>query len=294
MLPLFDAHNHLHDEWLSPHRHRILADLATAGVKGCVVNGSNETDWPQVLALCSPIKDHPQLVTLIPSFGLHPWEVGNRTPDWQRNLLRHLDAAPHVGVGEIGLDRWMLERARPEDPRLTGLRRAPLDEQIEVFRWQLTVAAERSLPASVHCLDAFGALHEVLRSTPILSRGFLLHAYNGSSELALAFTKLGAYFSFNGAFLDPRKSRVRDVYKTIPADRLLVESDAPAMRLPSALEHFTLPPAPSGESMSHPGNLAATYAALADLRGLSVESLVAEVARNFTALFGLSDRPKGS
>jgi TatD DNase family protein len=289
MLPLFDAHNHLHDEWLRPHRDQMFTDLVASSVRGCVVNGTNENDWPDVAALCSGNANADPRVALVPSFGLHPCDVGNRTPHWQQHLLRHLDADRRAGVGEIGLDRWMLDRARPDDPRLVGLRRAPLDEQVEIFRWQLMVAAERNLPASIHCLDAFGALHDVLRSSPIPTRGFLLHAYNGSSELAYAFTKLGAYFSFNGAFLEPRKNRVREVYKTIAADRLLVETDAPAMRLPPGLEHFTLPATSSGDQVNHPGNLAATYAALAELRGVSIESLTGQVAQNFRTFFGCCD-----
>lgn len=291
MVPLFDAHNHLHDAWLIPHREHVLADLKANGVQACVVNGSNEQDWREVRELCSsdtaPGAQTESTVSLrlLPSFGLHPWEVGNRTTHWQSHLQHQLDSIPNAAIGEIGLDRWMLERARPDDSRLAGLRRASLEEQIEVFRWQLTLAAERNLPASIHCLDAFGALHDVLESTPVPARGFLLHAYNGSSELAEAFTKLGAYFSFNGAFLDPRKARVRDTYARIRGDRLLVETDAPAMRVPAAHERFTLPNTPDGQAVNHPANLVVTYAALAELRGLSVEALSAQVADNFKNLF---------
>jgi TatD DNase family protein len=155
-----------------------------------------------------------------------------------------------------------------------------------VFRWQLALAAERNLPASIHCLDAFGALHDVLRSSPLPQRGFLLHAYSGSSELAFAFAKLGAYFSFNGSFLEPRKTRLRELYATLPVNRLLVETDAPAMSLPANLERHHLPATAEGEPINHPANIAATYAALAELRGISLEALTAQVAENFVNLFG--------
>jgi TatD DNase family protein len=296
MTSLFDAHNHLHDVWLIPHREHVIADLQANGVRACVVNGTKEQDWGEIRALCSSSPalerqaENTVSLRLLPSFGLHPWEVGNRTAGWQQRLQQQLDEVPDAAVGEIGLDRWMLERARPEDPRLAGLRRASLDEQLDVFRWQLALAAERNLPASIHCLDAFGALHDVLASTPVPARGFLLHAYNGSHELAEAFTKLGAYFSFNGAFLDPRKARVRDTYAKIRADRLLVETDAPAMRVPAGHERFTLPDTPEGQAINHPANLVVTYAALAELRGLSVEALSAQVADNFKNLF---TRPHG-
>ena len=276
---LYDAHNHLQDAWLTPHRPRVFADLAAIGVVRVVVNGTGETDWPEVGSLA---KDYP---IVHPSYGLHPWDVGNRTSGWQRKLLAHLDADPRAGVGEIGLDRWILDRARPDDPRLTGLRRAPFAEQIEVFTWQLALAADRNLPASIHCLEAFGALLDILRAGKLPARGFLLHAYSGSAEMAKSFADLGACFSFNGAFLDPRKARHRELYAALPADRLLVETDAPAMRLPAPLETFSLPPADDGSAVNHPANLAATYVALAGLRQTTVESLAAQVERNFLRLF---------
>lgn len=283
---LYDAHCHYQDAWLTPHRARVFADLASVGITRAVVNGTCESDWPEVAALCSQLSAPDSPLTLSPSYGLHPWDVGNRTGDWQQKFLAHLDPNPRAAVGEIGLDRWILDRARRDDPRLAGLRRAPLAEQIEVFTWQLALAAERNLPTSIHCLDAFGPLLDTLRSAKLPARGFLLHAYSGSAEMAKNFADLGACFSFNGAFLDPRKARLRELYAALPADRLLVETDAPAMRLPAPLERFSLPPADDGSPINHPANLAATYEALAELRGVTVEALTSTVEANFLRLFG--------
>lgn len=312
--PLFDAHNHLQDAWLAPERKRILADLAAAGVRHAIVNGTCESDWPDVSALAG------ESALVLSSYGLHPWDVGNRSPDWQKKLLAALglssvgrtptskprtpnpapetrspptDTSAKVGlptvglakVGEFGLDRWILDRARPDDPRLTGLRRAPLTEQTEVFLWQLDLAATHNLPASIHCLDAWGHLHDLLRTARRPSRGFLLHAYSGPVEMVKMFADLGAFFSFNGSFLDPRKGRLRDLYATLPIDRLLVETDAPAMRLPSDAEKYPPLPVPDGSLANHPANLAATYKALAELRRLDVADLVAQVEKNFQRLF---------
>ena len=323
MLPLYDAHNHYHDAWLALHRARVFADLQSIGVGRAVVNGTCEADWADVAALAR------EFPVVLPSYGLHPWDAGNRSADWQKNLLAALDASassapgrPTVAsakVGEIGLDRWILDRARPDDPRLAGLRRAPLAEQTEVFAWQLELAASRNLPASIHCLDAFGPLHDLLRGAKLPARGFLLHAYSGSEEMMKLFADLGAYFSFNGSFLPstplkpvchllgdkyvfrtlsaeglcnpigdirPKHLRRLAVFRDIPAERLLVETDAPAMRLPASLEKFSLPPADDGSLPNHPANLAVTYAALAELRGVPLESLVAQVEKNFLRFFG--------
>ena len=159
---LYDAHNHLQDDRLAPHREAILAALQKEGVAGMVVNGSCEADWPEVLALA---RQHTQV---IPSFGYHPWYVKERSPDWQEALVRHLEAAPSA-MGEVGLDRWVKDY--------------DLEQQREVFVWQLRLAAERNLPVSIHCLQAWGPLLDALRAAPRPSCGFLLHSCGGAPEL---------------------------------------------------------------------------------------------------------------
>lgn len=275
----YDAHCHLQDAELVPHYPRVFADLAAAGVKRTVTNGSSELDWPAVAKLAAA---HP---VVLPSFGLHPWDVGNRTPLWQENLLAQLDAHPAAAIGEIGLDRW-IQRAKPDDPRLLGLARAPIGDQAEVFRWQFAVATHRNLPAAIHCVDAWGLLHDLLRAAQRPARGFLLHSYGGPGEMVAEFAKLGAYFSFNANFLDARRARLREVYAAVPADRLLVETDAPSIRPPAAQEKFTLPATDDGRYVNHPANVTATYAALAGLRGVTTAALAGQVEKNFLRLYG--------
>ena len=275
-----DAHNHLQDEWLAPHLDKIADQLAALPLRAAVVNGTCEDDWARVSELSR------RFPWVVPSFGLHPWDVGNRSPAWLEKLSATLATHPKAGVGEIGLDRWILERARPDDPRLTGLRRAPLDEQIDIFRAQLQLAAKDNRAATIHCLDAWGALDETLRTAKPPSCGFLLHAYSGPAEMIRGFAERGAYFSFNGSFLDERHARHRETFKLVPPDRLLVETDAPAMLLPQPWRTYKLPPAPTGQPINHPGNIEAAYAGLASLLGISVETLTIQVAANFTRLFG--------
>ncbi|QYM79708.1 TatD family hydrolase [Horticoccus luteus] len=281
--PLSDAHNHLQDPWLAPHRDRIFAGLAALPLRRAVVNGTCETDWPAVAALA---RTH---AWILPSYGLHPWQVGNASPTWRDQLLAHLDAPPSApspppALGEIGLDAWILHRARLDDPRLAGLRRAPLDEQLAAFRWQLDLATARNLPATLHCLDAWGPLAAELRLRRP-ARGFLLHAYNGSLELARELAALGAYFSFNGSFLADRAAKKRAVFAALPADRLLVETDAPAMPLPPPLQTHVLPDTADGQRVNHPANLAAAYAGLAALRDTSLPALAEQIEANFHRFF---------
>ncbi|MDF9833991.1 TatD DNase family protein [Ereboglobus sp. PH5-5] len=273
-----DAHNHLQDPALAPHLDEIAAAYAEIGLERAVVNGTCEADWPDVTALARRYQ------FVLPSHGLHPWDAGNRTPNWFDTLRATLDANPGAHIGEIGLDRWIIDRARPDDPRLAGLRRAPLDEQAEVFRAQLALAAERNLAASIHCLDAFGLLLKILETTPLPVRGFLLHAYSGPVEMLPQFIKLGAYFSFNGSFLSEKNTRHREVFRQIPVERILVETDAPAMPAPAKYRPFSFS-APD-DKLNHPANIADTHAGLAGAREVGPAALGVSLAQNFARLFG--------
>lgn len=261
---LYDAHNHLQDERFQGAQEELLATAVKEGVACMVVNGSCEQDWPAVLDLA---KKHPQV---LPSFGYHPWYVRERTDCWREEILRCLDALPSA-VGEIGLDRWI------KDYDL------PLQE--EMFIWQLRMAAERNLPVSIHCLQAWGRMFELLRSEPLPACGFLLHSYGGPVEMVRSFAELGAYFSFPGYFAHTRKERQRETFRQVPPNRLLIETDAPDQLLPPELAKFSLTEQGTEKPLNHPANLVSVYQFVADMLGEPVEKLAARVEENFSRLF---------
>ena len=262
-MKFYDAHNHLQDGRFADRQGELLAACEKSGIARMVVNGASESDWSQVAALAQESK------IVLPSFGYHPWYLRERTPDWLANLESFLDQVPSA-VGEIGLDRW-----KPDLP-YTG--------QEEVFLAQLQIAAERNLPVSIHCLQAWGRLLELLQSHPRPARGFVLHSFGGPAEMIPAFAKLGGRFSFPGYFLHDRKLRQRETFKQVPADRLLIETDAPDQYLP---EEKILHPlvGTDGKPLNHPANLPAVYSCLAEFLGEEIEPLAARVEGNFLRLF---------
>lgn len=285
MIPLYDAHFHLQFDTLVPHHAAIDADLRRVNYRGGVVNGTNEDEWPAVASLCSQPSALNSQLRFIPSYGVHPWDSGNRTTDWQHKLRAAVTADLRAHVGEIGLDRWIVEGMRPGDRRIAGLRVAPMDEQAEVFAWQLALAAEFNRAASIHCTQAFGLLHDVLRATALPARGFLLHGYGGPVEMVKTFADLGAYFSYNIEALQPRHAARLESFQAVPADRLLVETDAPAKAPPPERNRFPLGNDAEGSVINHPANIAAAYDALAELRGVALEPLAEQVEKNFQRLF---------
>lgn len=264
-LRLYDAHNHLQDERLAPFLDTILDDLAREGVARMVVNGSSERDWPLVHELAR------RCSSVIPSFGYHPWYVKERSPGWQSVLVQCLERAPSA-MGEVGLDRWV--------------EGCDVEQQEEVFGWQLRLAAERNLPLSIHCLRAWGRLVELLRAGPRPRCGFVLHSFGGARELIEPLAELGAYFSLPGYFAQERKVRQREVFRHVPSERLLIETDAPDQSLPSERVLYPLPDAGPGRPVNHPANLTAVYRFAAELFGEPIEQLAPRVEANFLRLFG--------
>lgn len=263
-LQLYDAHNHLQDERFGSHADELLTAAANEGVVRMVVNGSCEEDWPKVLDLA---RSHSEV---IPSFGYHPWYVKERSPDWQKNLMKFLDEVPSV-VGEIGLDRWIDGYDTPQ--------------QEEVFIWQLRLATKRNLPVSIHCLKAWGRLLEILQHEPCPNCGIVLHSFGGPKEMVPALTELGAYFSFPGYFAHERKLKQREAFRAVPPERLLIETDAPDQLSPQSFTKYSLMDT-KGKPLNHPANLGAVYRFVADFLGKPIEELAEQVEENFLRVFG--------
>ena len=237
----------------------MIEELAPLGVRRVVANGTQEADWARVLELAQ------KHTIVIPSLGLHPWYVADRTPEWFSKLSR-LVRSRNCAVGEIGLDRWIENYDMPT--------------QEKVFVEQLALAASLNRPASIHCLKAWGRLLEILQSEPRPATGFLLHSYGGPAEMIPKFAELGGYFSFSGHFAHARKEKQRDVFRRVPPERLLVETDAPDMSLPEELQQFE-----AGNEINHPANLRAIYTFAAEMFAVPLDEFAHKIEANFLRLF---------
>ena len=242
-------------------------ELARAeGVGYAVVNGSSPEDWPAVAALAA--RDPRNL----PSFGLHPWDVPAAPAGWLEELRRALLAHPGAGVGEMGLDRWV----EGFDPVA----------QEAAFRAQLALAVELDRPLTIHCVRAIGPLMDLLRAAPLPRRGFLLHSWNGPVELVPELVRLGAYFSFSAHHLPARKAGLRGQFATaLPRERILIETDAPALCPELAYRVHELPPSADGVAQNHPANLRRNLAELAATMGVPPAEAAALTGANFRRLF---------
>lgn len=259
----YDAHCHLQDPRLDGVRDKAISEYQRLQVERAVVNGTRESDWESVAELA---RTH---AVVKPSFGLHPWFANEASADWKDALENYWQRFPESGVGEIGLDRW--------------IENFDIDRQTEVFEWQLGYAAKQNRPVSIHCLRAWGLLLDALRSNALPGRGFLLHSYGGPAEMIEQFVELGAYFSVSAYFAQERKEKQREIFRLVPIDRLLVETDAPDMLGPDRFA--TAGSSGLDSEMNHPANIVGVYAFAAELRGMDVEELASCVSTNWIRFF---------
>lgn len=212
MIKLFDSHCHLQDGRILNLAPKLIKEAVDTGVVHFAVNGVSEKDWHLVKEMSD---SYPFVV---PNFGLHPWFISDRTPNWLNTLKDFLVSTPSAAVGEIGLDKGAIGK------------KIDFSDQVEVFRQQLQLAKELNKPASVHCVRAFGDLLEILKSEGPFPFGLVLHSYLGSAEMVPELSKLGAYFSFSGFLMSLKESKAKKMLKGIPHDRILLETDAPDAR----------------------------------------------------------------
>ncbi|KAL6992638.1 hypothetical protein U1Q18_010750 [Sarracenia purpurea var. burkii] len=209
MVKLFDSHCHLQDPRIFNKVPQLIRTALDKGIVHFAVNGISERDWD----LVKQMSDNYRCV--IPCFGLHPWFVEERTPRWLSTLKEFFDHTPSAAVGEIGLDK--------------GSKGKEIDftDQMDVFSQQLELAKELKRPASVHCVRAYGDLLRIMKSLGPFPAGIILHSYLGSAELVPEFAELGAYFSFSGFLMSMKESKAKKMLKSVPAERILLETDAP-------------------------------------------------------------------
>jgi TatD DNase family protein len=147
-----------------------------------------------------------------------------------------------------------------------------LNAFIEVFRQQLQLAKELKRPASIHCVRAFGDLLPIMKSMGPFPAGVILHSYLGSGEMVPEFAKLGAYFSFSGFLMSLEAQKAKKMLKTVPSERILLESDAPDALPKSELGSMFLvdgDPSIPEELQGQGGNLSASSDLTSDVRDAS-------------------------
>ena len=195
------------------------------------------------------------------SVGTHPHNAAEELDVATADLVRLAAHPKVVAIGEAGLDYFY--------------DKAPRADQATGFRRHIAAARETGLPLVIHARDADDDMDAILREeTGKGAFPFILHCFSSGPALAATGVELGGYVSFSGILTFKNSGALRDIARTVPTDRLLVETDAPY-----------LAPVPFRGKTNEPAYVAHTAQILGETIGMSPDEVAHTTTRNFLRLF---------
>jgi TatD DNase family protein len=255
---LFDSHAHLDDEQFDGRRDQIVSDARQAGVQYILTVGTTAESSQQCLQLAS------RYDSVWCAVGIQPNYCGEAADgDWDQ-VVSLAQSPKVVALGETGLDRYWDY--------------APLDLQQEYFDRHLRLSQKLNLPVVIHMRDCAEDIVSMLQqaSRRQAVRG-VMHSFTGDAETAARCIKLGLHISFAGMVTYKKATELRQVAATIPADRILVETDSP----------YLSPHPKRGQRPNQPALLIHTAQCLAEVRNVDPVQLAAQTTNNARQLFGV-------
>jgi TatD DNase family protein len=249
-----DFHCHLDDPCFDGDRWRIIDQCFQAGFSRLVTVGDPYQEAS--LERTAEILDYHAAIAACA--GAHPHGADNYTPAIEKRLLAFLDRRPVLALGEVGLD-FHYDLAKREN-------------QEAVFRRQVAIARERSLPLVIHSRKAEALVLKILDQEQFVTP-VVFHCYTGDMAEALAILGRGYFLSFSGIVTFRKADELRAIVAVTPLDRLLSETDSPY-----------LAPEPNRGKTNTP--LAAMRVAqkIAEVKNCEMPALLVQINSNFQRL----------
>lgn len=255
---MIDSHCHIGFEELKENVGDIIARAETAGVEKMLTVACNREQLEELIPL---LDMYPQVFG---AFGVHPHEAQEQFSIQELTglLTRHPKI---IGVGETGLDYHYDY--------------APREDQRQSFHTHIQAAIMLHMPLIIHTREAEVDTIDILRSEQKnggLDMGGVIHCFTGSQALANAALDMGFYISASGVITFAKALDLRDIFTTVPLNRLLIETDSPY-----------LAPIPYRGKQNEPSFLPKTAEVLANIKGVSVKELTEITTKNFNKLFNI-------
>ncbi|MFO7603093.1 MAG: TatD family hydrolase [Gammaproteobacteria bacterium] len=244
---LVDTHCHLDVSDFDSDREEVLRRCHAGGIEKIVVPAIEQAGWQNLLRLCR------QYPGLYPALGMHPVFIHRHQPAHLALLEKYIAESSPVAVGEIGLDFYLKNLDR--------------ERQLAFFEAQLEIAKASDLPVLLHVRKAHEQVLNLLKKIRV--KGGISHAFNGSAQQAQQYIDMGFKLGFGGTMTYEGSKKIRQLATHLPLEAIVLETDAPDMVV---AQH-------RGERNS-PEYLLHSLAALAALRGLSLETVAAQTRQN--------------
>jgi TatD DNase family protein len=239
-----------------------------------VVERARAAELGRIVTISTRVKRHDAVLAIAGRFpevfcsvGTHPHNAHEELDVTAEELARRAEHPKVVAIGEAGLDYFYDN--------------SPREAQVAGFRTHIAAARATGLPLVIHGRDADADIAAILEEeTGRGSFPAVLHCFSSGRGLAETGMRLGHYVSFSGILTFKNSQNIRDIARDLPADRILVETDAP----------FLAPPPHRGKR-NEPSFVVHTAAILAEVRGVSPERVAEQTTENFFRLFSKAPRP---
>ncbi len=251
-----DSHCHLDFPGLIDRKSEVLALMEANGVDQALCVSVTLEAFPNVLALAH---EHRHLYA---SVGVHPDNAECEEPDVDR-LLALADDPKVIAIGETGLDYYW-QKDEPEWQR-------------ERFRTHIRASRACGKPLIIHTRSAAADTIRLMREEGAEAAGGVMHCFTETQEVADAALELGFYISFSGIVTFKNAKPLKEVARTVPLERMLIETDAPY-----------LAPVPHRGKTNEPGFVKHVAEEIAALRGVALETIAEQTSNNFKTLFKVS------
>ena len=266
MEAMFDTHAHYYDDWFDADveaKRQLLADLFAGEVCGIVNVGTSPENSRTVVAEAARWQG------MYATVGIHPGD-GQRIADVNGALCE--------------IEAMICDKAAREENKIVALGEIGLDYHYEgtdkalqayIFDAQMRMAQKYKIPVVIHDREAHGDTFDTVCRYPDVEGVF--HSYSGSAEMARDLVRRGWYISFSGTVTFKNAPRVREAAAAVPLDRILLETDAPY-----------LAPVPYRGRQNHSGLMRHTAAAIAEVKGVSLDEIVRATRENALRFFKIS------
>ncbi len=251
---LVDSHCHIDFGEYAGRIPQVLALMAQNRVSHALCVSVNLTDFPRILAL---VEHHSQLFA---SVGVHPEHIEEKGPTTASDLVTRARHPKVVAIGETGLDYHR--------------QNADVEGQRARFRAHIRAARECSKPLIIHTRDASEDTMRIMREEGAIEAGGVMHCFTESLAVAEAAMALNFSISFSGIVTFKNAAAIKEVARTVPLERLLIETDSPY-----------LAPVPHRGKTNEPGWVRHVAEEIARLKGMSLETVAAASTANFFRLF---------
>ena len=251
---MIDSHCHLDHE-------PLFEDLEN------IIKRSKEIGLEKILTICTTLDSFTNILKIIEkdpmiygTFGIHPHEAKDNIVDTDQIINHVKQSNKIIGIGETGLDFFYNHSDK--------------DQQIKSFEENIQASIKLNMPLIIHSRDAEDETYQILKNHEKDNSKILIHCFTGSKKYADKLLELNSYFSASGIITFKNAIDLQETFKTIPLDKLLIETDSPF-----------LAPVPNRGKKNEPSFIKYTAEKLAEIKDVSFSEISSRTTNNFNNLF---------